>query len=105
VTGLEEVGRTLDTLGAAALDGAIVLAFALLSGSLALAAWRLVRGPSVPDRIVALELIASLFVGVIALASIATGVSAYLDVAIALTLVAFLGAVVLARFLVRRRFR
>lgn len=105
MTGLEEVGRTLETLGAAALDGAIVLAFALLSGSLALAALRLVRGPSVPDRIVALELIASLFVGVIALSSIATGVSAYLDVAIALTLVAFLGAVVLARFLVRRRFR
>lgn len=105
MTGLDEVVRALDTLGAAALEGALAIAFALLSVSLVLASLRLVRGPSVPDRIVALELIASLFVGVIAAASITTGVAAYLDVAIALTLVAFLGAVVLARFLVRRRVR
>jgi len=105
VSVLEELRATTDAAGAMALEIALLLAFAMLSVALLLAAIRLVRGPSQPDRVVALELIASLFVGVIAVASIATDVSVYLDVAIALTLVAFLGAVVLARFLERRRAR
>lgn len=94
--------RELDAFGRDVLEAAVWLGVALLSIALALAAGRLFVGPSLPDRIVALELIASLFVGVVVLASILSGASVYLDVAIALTLVAFLGAVVFARFIERR---
>jgi multicomponent Na+:H+ antiporter subunit F len=92
----------LDAFGERVLEGAIVLGFGMLSLALVLAAIRLFRGPSLPDRVVALELIASLFVGIVAIAAISSGASVYLDVAIALTLVAFLGAAVLARYLERR---
>jgi multicomponent Na+:H+ antiporter subunit F len=92
----------LDAFGERVLEGAIGLGFGMLSLALVLAAIRLFRGPSLPDRVVALELIASLFVGIVAIAAISSGASVYLDVAIALTLVAFLGAAVLARYLERR---
>jgi multicomponent Na+:H+ antiporter subunit F len=99
---LAEIADGINGVGDAALEFAIAAGFLMLSAGLVLAAIRLFRGPTLPDRVVALELIASLFVGVVALAAISSGASVYLDVAIALTLVAFLGATVLARYLERR---
>jgi multicomponent Na+:H+ antiporter subunit F len=92
----------LDAFGAEALQLATGLGLLMLSMALVLASVRLFIGPSLPDRIVGLELIASLFVGVVAITSIVADVSVFLDVAIALTLVAFLGAVVFARFIEQR---
>jgi multicomponent Na+:H+ antiporter subunit F len=74
------------------------LALAGLSVALILAVVRLVRGPSLPDRIVALELTATLVLGVIAAYAIGTDEAALIDVGIALALVVFLGAVALARY-------
>ncbi|MRR06565.1 MAG: cation:proton antiporter [Deltaproteobacteria bacterium] len=62
---------------------------------------RLMRGPSLPDRVVALDLMATLVIGIVAVYSIATGRSAYLDVAIILALIAFLGTVAFAYYLQR----
>lgn len=62
---------------------------------------RLVRGPSLPDRVVALDLMATLVIGIVAVYSIATGRSAYLDVAIILALIAFLGTVAFTYYLQR----
>lgn len=73
----------------------------ILDLALFLAFVRLVRGPSLPDRVVALDLIASLVVGIIAVYDILTEQPVYLDVAIALALVAFLGTVAFARYLER----
>lgn len=73
--------------------GLAVLALALL-----LSVARLVRGPSLMDRVVALELIAGLVVGVVSVVAIGTDDPTLLDVAIAVSLVAFLGAVALARY-------
>lgn len=63
---------------------------------------RLVKGPSVPDRVVALDLIAALAVGVIALYTIVTGRTVYLDAAITLALIAFLSTVAFAHYLLKR---
>ena len=60
---------------------------------------RLVRGPSLADRVVALELFASLTVGVISAYVMITGKIAFLDVAMVLALTAFLAAVAFARYL------
>ena len=54
---------------------------------------RLVRGPSLPARVVALDMMGSLAVGVIAVYSVATRQPIFLDVAIALALIGFLGTV------------
>jgi multicomponent Na+:H+ antiporter subunit F len=84
------------------LDAAIMIAlFALVvSGACAIA--RLLRGPSLLDRVVALDVLAVLVVGMIAVAAIRTDQPALIDVALALALVAFLGTVAFARFLEER---
>jgi multicomponent Na+:H+ antiporter subunit F len=76
----------------------IDLAYLVFSVSLILAFIRLVKGPSLPDRVVALELIASIVVVMIGVHAIDTGVSAYLDIAIVMALTAFLAAIGFARF-------
>lgn len=62
---------------------------------------RLIKGPSLPDRVVSLELIASIVVGYVGVHAIDTGVPSLLDVAIVIALTAFLTAVGFARFLER----
>jgi multicomponent Na+:H+ antiporter subunit F len=79
-------------------DSIVELALLALSVALLLTVVRLVRGPSLMDRVVALELVASLFAGIVALYAIGTDDPALIDVAIALALVAFLGAVAFARY-------
>ncbi|MEX2473600.1 MAG: monovalent cation/H+ antiporter complex subunit F [Marinobacter sp.] len=62
---------------------------------------RLIKGPSLPDRVVSLELIASIVVGYVGVHAIDTGVPSLLDVAIVIALTAFLTAIGFARFLER----
>lgn len=64
---------------------------------------RLIRGPSLPDRVVALDLLATLTIGVAAVYAIATERSAYLDIAVIIALIAFLGTVAFAYYLQRGR--
>ncbi|MDJ0943718.1 MAG: cation:proton antiporter [Kiloniellales bacterium] len=85
------------------LTWAVDIAFALLLAAMAMAVLRLARGPSLPDRVVALDLLTVLAVAFSALYAIAAEQPAFLDVAIALALVAFLATVAFARFAERRR--
>jgi len=62
---------------------------------------RLVRGPSLPDRVVALDLMGTLAIGILASYAIATEQTAYLDVAITLVLIVFLGTVAFAYYIQR----
>ena len=78
------------------------LAFVLLavmSLGIVLAFVRLLLGPSIPDRLVALDLLTTVGVGIAALYSIAFDEPVYLDVAIVLALVAFLGTVTFSRYI------
>lgn len=77
----------------------------MLSLAMLCAFFRLVKGPSLPDRVVALDLMATLLIGILAVYSVATGQSAYLDVAIILALIAFLGTVAFAYYIQRGRGR
>lgn len=83
------------------LDYAVLVGFVILGLALLLAMVRLLRGPSLPDRVVALELIASITVGVIGLYAIRSGKDAYIDVTMVLALTAFLTAIGFARYLER----
>jgi multicomponent Na+:H+ antiporter subunit F len=73
---------------------------ALLVMSMTLALWRLARGPTGADRVVALDLISVLVVAFLVAVSTITRESSYLDVAIAYACIAFLGTIALARFIV-----
>ena len=83
--------------------GRFVLVVLLVSIFLALA--RLIRGPDAADRIVALDLVSVLIVAFLAAYSIFSGETSFLDVAIGYALIAFLGTVALARFLMRSAIR
>lgn len=63
---------------------------------------RLVKGPSVPDRIVALDVLVQVVVAGIAVAAAATRDGTYLAVLVAVALLAFVGTVTVARFVERR---
>jgi multicomponent Na+:H+ antiporter subunit F len=81
---------------------ATTLGLALLTLAFAIAFVRLVRGPTLADRILALDTMTTLAVGYIAIVAVRTGIMLYLDVAIALALVGFLSTVALARYLLHR---
>jgi multicomponent Na+:H+ antiporter subunit F len=81
---------------------ALFLALPLLAITVLLAFARLVRGPNLADRVVALDLIATLAIGIIAVYAIAVKQSVLLDVALVLALVSFLGTVAFAYYIERR---
>ncbi len=63
---------------------------------------RLFRGPSVPDRVIALDLIAALSVGIIAIYSIGNDEPMLLRAGIVVALVVFIGTVAFAMFVEKR---
>lgn len=80
------------------------IALAMLSVALLLAFIRLARGPTLPDRVVALDLISILTAGSAAVYAVAAEQPVYLDVALVLALISFLGTVAFARYLERQGF-
>ncbi len=78
---------------------AVALVLAMLCLALVLAFFRLARGPRLPNRVIALELISSLVVGFVAAYAVLTGVEEFLDVAIVMALLAFMASVGFARYI------
>jgi len=64
---------------------------------------RLFRGPRVVDRVVALDLIITIGIGIITVYSIRTDQKVFLDVAIILALIAFLGTVAFAYYIEKQK--
>ncbi len=81
---------------------AVDIGFFFLIAALVLAFIRLLLGPSAADRVVALDLMTIVAVAFCALVAISSDRAAFLDVGVALALVAFLATVVLARYIERR---
>ena len=83
-------------------DWAIQIALALLCLSFAVTVYRVISGPTLPDRILALDMLVATAIGFIAVIGIKTGYTLYVDIAIALGLVGFLATVAFARFILTR---
>ena len=75
--------------------------FVILVTALACGLVRLVKGPTLPDRVVALDLIAMVFAGMVAARSIRMGQIIYLDVLLVFAAVFFFGTAVFARYVGR----
>jgi multicomponent Na+:H+ antiporter subunit F len=88
---------------AAFLDWALALSLVMLSFSLLLTVARVVLGPSLPDRVLALDMLVAIAIGFIAVLGIEARQTLYVDIAIALGLVGFLATVAFARFILQRR--
>lgn len=79
-----------------------VVVFGLISVAMFLALLRVILGPTLPDRVVGLDLMATLAMGVITIYAVMTGETIFLDAAIVLALIVFLGTVAFAYFIEKR---
>jgi multicomponent Na+:H+ antiporter subunit F len=73
-------------------------ALVMLAAAVLVAVVRLVRGPTLPDRVVAQDLIGILVVGLIVVLAASTGVHATLDAAIVIALIAFVATIAYATY-------
>ena len=78
---------------------ALSIVLPLLAGSIALALVRLVRGPTVPDRVVSLDLIATTAVAMLGAMAIAFDQPVLLQPALVVALVGFLGTMAFAYYI------
>lgn len=61
--------------------------------------YRVIRGPSIPDRMVGVDIFGILVVGVCAIIAIQTGKSFILDIGIGWIILSFIGTLTLAKYL------
>lgn len=83
------------------LAAAVPVAFALLCGALLLNMWRLLRGPSAVDRVLALDTLYVNTVALLVLLGIVRGTSLYFEAALLIAMLGFVGTVALAKFILR----
>ncbi len=74
----------------------------LLSISLVFVFVRFIKGPSIVDRVIALDLIVTIGIGIISIYSIIYDQPNFLDIALILALIAFLGTVAFTYYLEKR---
>ena len=79
----------------------LTVATLFLSAAFILAFIRLARGPRITDRVLALDLISGLCLSTLMLIALQSENATYLNVAIALAVISFLGTAALARYLER----
>ncbi|MDX9942558.1 MAG: monovalent cation/H+ antiporter complex subunit F [Bacteroidales bacterium] len=84
------------------LNLAVNLSFASLTISLFAGLYRLLTGPTLPDRMVVMDLIASLVIGLILTYIMLTGQTVFLNVAVVIALLVFMGNIAFAKYLKRR---
>lgn len=77
--------------------------FPMLTISIILVFIRLFKGPEVVDRVIALDLIITIGIGLITAFSIRSGQALFLDVAMILALIAFLGTIAFAFYLDKKK--
>jgi multicomponent K+:H+ antiporter subunit F len=86
----------------ALVEWAIVGSMHVVGVAMLLALYRLLRGPTVPDRILALD---TLFVAAIAqlmLFGMHLGTAVYFEAALVIAMLGFVGTVVLSKYVLRR---
>ena len=98
---VEPAQTLLDLATLLVIDGGIVV---IILGMLICAA-RLLRGPHLTDRAVAVDTITVHLVALVALLTMRSGTLAFFDGALALSLLGFVSAVAMGQFVIRRRLR
>lgn len=76
-------------------------AIGALAVSMLLAGWRLVRGPAMPDRILALDTLYINALALLILLGIHYRTALYFEAALVIAMLGFVGTVVLSKYLIR----
>jgi multicomponent Na+:H+ antiporter subunit F len=80
-----------------------LVALTLLAAAAGFTFIRLVKGPTLPDRVIAIDLIGVLMVCLLVVMAGMTAQRAFLDVAMVVALISFVGTVAYARYIERER--
>ncbi|MGY5779516.1 cation:proton antiporter [Rhizobium sp. LEGMi135b] len=86
-------------MAASVVSAAAMVALGILSIAFLLTVYRVIAGPTLPDRVLALDMLVAIAIGFIAVIAVKTGFTLYIDIAISLGLVGFLATVAFARFI------
>lgn len=82
-------------------DLLLLIAMGLLSLSIVIALFRIIKGPTLPDRILALDSISYSIIGIVAILSMRMDTRAYLETILLIGILAFLSTIALCKFLER----
>jgi len=83
------------------LDTVILIVFAMIGLSLLLNVWRLLVGPSVPDRILALDTMYINSIALIILYGMNMGTGLYFEAALLIAMLGFVSTVAICKYLLR----
>jgi multicomponent K+:H+ antiporter subunit F len=83
------------------LSQALAVAFVLVGIAFGLALWRLIRGPSTPDRILALDTLAVNGIALLVLLGIQLGSTLYFEAGLLIAMMGFVGTVAFCKYLLR----
>ena len=83
------------------LNHAIEIGFTLIGLAIIFCVWRLLRGPDMVDRILALDTLSINAIALLVLFGIRAGSTAYFEMALLLALLGFVGTVALCKHLLR----
>ncbi|QBZ82027.1 Na(+)/H(+) antiporter subunit F [Hydrogenovibrio crunogenus] len=83
------------------LEIALELAFVMVALALILSFYRLVKGPSIPDRILALDTLYINTIALLILFGLYLGSALYFEAALLIALMGFVGTVALSKYLLR----
>ncbi|HLU23036.1 Na(+)/H(+) antiporter subunit F1 [Lederbergia graminis] len=79
----------------------LIIALCFFALAIAITLYRIIRGPSIPDRIIALDMIGVNIISGIAVISIVLKTKAYLEVILIIGILAFISTIALSKFIER----
>lgn len=82
------------------LETAVYAALVLVSALCVLCGYRTIRGPTVPDRVVAIDTIATNVVAIAVLFALQTGRGLFITVGLVLAIIGFITTVTVAKFII-----
>ena len=81
------------------LDTVLVIVLILMSLSIAMCFYRILKGPTMSDRVVALDTIGINLIGVIGITMINQNSFAYADIILVIAIIGFVGTISMAKFI------
>ena len=92
----------LDFFGTSLIHVAIVVSMYVVGLAMLLSLWRLLRGPTVPDRILALDTLNVTAIAELMLLGMYLRTSVYFEAALIIAMLGFVSTVVLSKYVIRR---
>ncbi|WP_026700378.1 Na(+)/H(+) antiporter subunit F1 [Salibacterium aidingense] len=77
----------------------LILSAVLLSLAILISLFRVAKGPSMPDRVIALDMIGINLISLVAVISLIQETTAFLEVILLLGILAFIGTVAFSKFI------